>query len=149
MGPLGHLGSNRSAIGRATGARVTQALEIIAELSERHPGSADMFTRYLQMTLTVEQIGYCSRIGESASRYPERLLSLKPTVASRAKAIAQELVHEYKHHGFVIDFDKAQKHLGADWVRTGTLEAHFAEQLYDLFAMANLFLNAYRDRDSC
>jgi hypothetical protein len=49
----------------------------------------------LRMALTVEQIGYCDRISESAVHYAERLLLTKPQLVRRAPAIAKELVHEY------------------------------------------------------
>jgi hypothetical protein len=58
-----------------------------------------MFARYLRMALTVEQIGYCDRVSESAVQYAERLLSTKQAVVSKASQIAKELVYEYKDHG--------------------------------------------------
>ena len=61
-----------------------------------------MFAKYLRMTLTVEQIGYCDRISESAVQYAQRLLSTKTSLVSDARRIANELVYEYKDHGFVI-----------------------------------------------
>jgi hypothetical protein len=45
---------------------VSQALKTIDSVSELYPKSAEMFARYLRMALTVEQIGYCDRISESA-----------------------------------------------------------------------------------
>jgi hypothetical protein len=98
-----------------------------------------MFSRYLRSALTVEQIGYCDRISESAVQYAEHLLSTKPNFAPRALAIAKELVHEYKDHGFVIDLDEAQKHLGSDWIKTGTVEIKAAEAVYSLFETVNLW----------
>jgi hypothetical protein len=92
------------------------------------------------MALTVEQIGYCDRISESAVQYAERLLSTKPNLVSRAPAIAKELVHEYKAHGFVIDLAEARAHLGDEWIKTGTPELQAAEEIYGLFEMVNFFL---------
>jgi hypothetical protein len=57
----------------------------------------------------------------------------------RAGIIAKELVHEYKDHGFVIDLDEAQKHLGSDWIKTGTNELKAAEAIYRLLDLVNLF----------
>ena len=99
-----------------------------------------MFARYLKMVLTVEQIGYCDRISESAVQYAVRLLTAKPNLSKNAEAIAKELVHEYKDHGFVIDFEEAKMHLGADWVKTGTPELAAAEEIYTHFDIVNFFL---------
>jgi hypothetical protein len=99
-----------------------------------------MFARYLQLALTVEQIGYCDRISESAVQYAKRLLSTKPQLVLKASAIAKELVHEYKDHGFVIDIEEARMQLGADWIKSDTAEFRTAERIYSLFEMVNLFL---------
>ena len=100
-----------------------------------------MFAKYLRLVLTVEQIGYCDRISESAVQYAVRLLSTKPSlVGNKADAAAKELVHEYKDHGFVIDFEEATMHLGADWVKTGTPELAAAEAIYSRFDLVNFCL---------
>lgn len=146
IGPLGQLGPIDPQLGGLPALGVTQALETIASLSEKHPGSADMFARYLRMALTVEQIGYCDRISESAIQYAVRLLSTKPFLADRIPKIAKELVHEYKDHGFVIDLIEAQQHLGSDWVKTDTSELKMAESIYNLFDKVNLFLGVYQSK---
>lgn len=146
MGPLGQLGPIDPQLGGLPALGVTQALQTIASLSQQYPGSADMFARYLRMALTVEQIGYCDRVSESAIQYAERLLSTKPVLLSKAPQIAKELVYEYKDHGFVIDLDEAQRHLGDGWVKTGTPELEFAEKVYRLFDWVNLFLGLYQSK---
>lgn len=140
MGPLGHLGPIDPQLGGLPALGVSQALETLAKLSEKYQGSSDMFARYLRMALTVEQIGYYDRICESAEQYAVRLLSTKPQLVKNAGAIAHELVHEYKDHGFVIDLAEAQQHLGADWIKSGTGEVAIAEEIYRLFEMVNLFI---------
>jgi len=90
MGPLGQLGPIDPQIGGLPALGVSQALKTIASVSEQYPKSAEMFARYLRMALTVEQIGYCDRISESAVQYAERLLLTKPQLAKRAPAIAKE-----------------------------------------------------------
>ena len=140
MGPLGQLGPIDPQIGGLPALGVSQALKTIASVSEQYPKSAEMFARYLRMALTVEQIGYCDRISESATQYAERLLSTKPHLVNKASAIAKELVHEYKDHNFVIDLAEAQEHLGAEWIKTGTAELQAAEQIYSLIEMVNFFL---------
>jgi hypothetical protein len=137
MSPLGQLGPIDPQIDGLPALGVSRALRTIAAVAENYPKSAEMFARYLRLALTVEQIGYCDRISESAVQYAERLLSTKPGLASRARTIAKELVHEYKDHGFVIDLDEAQKHLGSDWIKTDTIELKAAEAIYSLFESVN------------
>ncbi len=146
MGPLGHLGPIDPQLGGLPALGVVQALKTIASLSEKYPKSAEMFAKYLNSALTVEQIGYCERISESAVQYAERLLLTKPGLAESANDIANDLVHEYKHHGFVIDLDEAYEHLGSGWIKTDTSEVAFAESLYRLFDHVNLFLNVYANK---
>jgi hypothetical protein len=139
MGPLGQLGPIDPQIGGLPALGVSRALMTIASVAAQYPKSAEMFARYLRLALTVEQIGYCDRISDSAMQYAERLLSTKPRLIPRAGIIAKELVHEYKDHGFVIDLDEAQKHLGSDWIKTGTSELKAAESIYRLLDLVNLF----------
>lgn len=141
MGPLGQLGPIDPQLGDLPALGVVQALERIASISSRHPRSADMFARYLRLVLTVEQIGYCERIGESAVQYASRLLSTKPFLADSASQIAKLLVYEYKDHGFVIDFEEARSHLGDNWVRTDTAELDFAEDVYHFFEEVGLYVS--------
>jgi|ERR1700693_655511 len=131
MGPLGQLGPIDPQIGGLPALGVSRALMTIASVAEKYPKSAEMFARYLRLALTVEQIGYCDRIADSAMQYAERLLSTKPSLAPRAGIIAKELVHEYKDHGLVIDIEEAQKHLGSNWIKTGTTELQAAAALCD------------------
>lgn len=140
MGPLGQLGPIDPQLGGLPALGVSQALKTIASVAEAFPGSAEMFARYLKMVLTVEQIGYCDRISESAAQYAVRLLSTKHGLGKSEEAIAKELVHEYKDHGFVIDFEEAKMHLGGDWVKTGTPELAAAEEIYTHFENVNFFM---------
>ncbi len=140
MGALGQLGPIDPQIDGLPALGVSQALKTIASVAARYPGSAEMFARYLRLALTVEQIGYCDRISESAVQYAERLLSTKPLLVAKAATIARELVHEYKDHAFVIDLAEAQAHLGEEWVKTGTSEIMAAEQIYGLFETVNFML---------
>jgi hypothetical protein len=146
MSLLGQLGPIDPQIDGLPALGVSSALRTIASVAEQYPRSAEMFARYLRLALTVEQIGYCDRISESAVQYAERLLSTKPSLAPRALSIAKELVHEYKDHGFVIDLDEAQKHLGAHWVKTGTVEVKVAEALYALFESVNLWYKVAKSK---
>jgi len=146
MGPLGQLGPIDPQLGGLPALGVSQALASIASVSERYPGSSDMFARYLRMALTVEQIGYCERISDSAAQYAERLLLTKPSLNKKAIDIAKVLVHEFKDHGFVIDLDEARHHLGSEWIMDGTPEISLAEEVYKLFDEVNLFLSIYKNK---
>jgi hypothetical protein len=77
MSQLGQLGPIDPQLGGLPALGVAQALERIATLSQKFPGSAEMFAKYLQLALTVEQIGYCERIAQSAQQYAQRLLAAK------------------------------------------------------------------------
>lgn len=141
MGPLSHLGPIDPQLGGLPALGVVQALEMIAELAQRFPGSWEMLSRYLQRVLNVEQIGYCQRISESAMQYAERLLLTKPHISKeKATQIAQDLVYEYKDHGFVIDIEEARQHLGDSWVLTDTPEIEFASSVYGLYEQVDIAL---------
>jgi len=145
MGPLGQLGPIDPQLDDLPALGVNQALRTIAKVSQEYPGSAEMFAAYLHRALTVYQIGYCDRISESAEQYAIRLLSNKKLSRDPIQ-IARELVHEYKDHGFVIDLDEARAHLGNEWVRTGTKELEFGEELYTVFEMTNFLIGAQRKK---
>jgi len=98
------------------------------------------------LALTVEQIGYCDRISESAVQYAVRLLSTKPELGARAEGIAQELVYGYKDHGFVIDIEEAKIHLGDEWIKTGTPELAAAEIIYSHFELVNFYLGLAKSK---
>ena len=146
VGLLGELGPIDPQIGGLPALGVVQALQTIASLSEEYPKSSEMFARYLKTALTVEQIGYCERIGISAVQYAERLLSTKPSIEEKASEIANMLVYEYKDHGFVIDSDEAQEYLGEELVKTDTKELEFAEDFYRLFENVDLVLRIIKQQ---
>jgi hypothetical protein len=140
MGPLGQLGPIDPQLGRLPALGVPKALETIASVSEKYPGSATMFAKYLRDSITVREIGYCDRIAESAVQYAERLLSTKISTKWRSGEIARKFVHEFKDHAFVIDLEEATGILGTEIVKSGTSELDFAEQLYDLYEEFNFYL---------
>jgi hypothetical protein len=145
IGPLGQLGPIDPQLSGLPALSVSQALQTIAQLAEKHPGSSIMFAEYLRQVLTVEQIGYCDRIAQSASQYAHRLLSNKPSISDRVEHIANRLVQEYKDHSFVIDIEESRKLLGDDLVKSDTDELELAERLYQLFDEFNYWLK-YRDK---
>ena len=145
IGPLGQLGPIDPQLGGLPALGVSQALQTIAQLAEKYPGSSVMFAEYLKRVLTVEQIGYCDRIAQSASQYAHRLLSGKASISERVEFIANRLVLEYKDHSFVIDVEESRKLLGEDLVKSDSSELELAERLYQLFDEFNYWLR-FRDK---
>jgi membrane-bound ClpP family serine protease len=147
IGPLGQLGPIDPQLGGLPALGVVQALDRLASLSVKYPNSAEMISSYLQKALTVEQIGYCERISESAVQYAKRLLSTKSFLESKQlTVIAKKLVYEYKHHGFVIDSDEAIEVLGEKWLKTQSKEIDFCEEIYLIFEDYNLLLNIFKNK---
>lgn len=146
MGPLSQLGPIDPQLGGLPALGVVEAIRRIAQLAQENPGSSEMFSKYLKLALTVEQIGYCERIGKSAVQYATRLLGTKPSLKGKEAKIATELVYEYMDHGFVIDLVEAQKHLGTNWIVTDTEELVLGEKLYRLFEDVNLYMGVYQKK---
>jgi hypothetical protein len=133
IGPLGELGPIDPQVGGLPALGVKRALEIIAPIVAKNPKSSELFANYLGSKLSIEQIGYCDRVSESAVQYAERLLVKKVAfTAEDAHRRAWELVHEYKDHGFVIDVEEAKSHLGSSWIQSDSPEIRFGEEVYEL-----------------
>jgi Serine dehydrogenase proteinase len=146
MGLLGQLGPIDPQLGNLPALGVQRALETIASICEKSPGSSEMFAKYLSSTVTIEQIGYCQRVAESAVQYAEILLANKGEVGNKAKEVASFLVHGYKDHSFVIDIQEARSHLGEPWIIGESPEITFAERLYRLLDQANVFLRLFQKK---
>ncbi|MCE7966659.1 MAG: hypothetical protein DYH04_14950 [Nitrospira sp. NTP2] len=147
MGPFGELGPIDPQLDGLPALGVRRSLEIIAGICASYPKSSDAFAKYLGSKLTIEQIGYCDRVSESAAQYAERLLQKKPGIsASEASLMAKRLVYEYKDHGFVIDVEEAQNHLGSAWIKSDSREINFGEAIYNLFETLNLMLQLVKNK---
>ena len=138
MGMLGELGPIDPQVGDLPALGVKKALQTIAGVCEEYPGSSNAFAQYMAKKLTIEQIGYCERVSESAVQYAERLLGKRTTLSGRADKIAKQLVYEYKDHGFVIDVEEARTLLEDDMVITDSPEIRFAEKLYQKLEHVNM-----------
>jgi hypothetical protein len=79
-------------------------------------------------------------------QFAEKLLARKALAQGRAAEIAHKLVHAYKAHSFVIDFDEARELLGASWVLSDTTEIKFAEGIHDLLSDVNLWFRLVSDQ---
>jgi len=146
MGPLAELGPIDPQIGDLPALGVKRALQTIAGVCEEYPGSAEAFARYMARKLTVEQIGYCERVSESAVQYAQRLLAKTPSLRARAEKIAKQLVYEYKDHGFVIDIEEAKSLLDDSIIFTDTPEVQFAEELHQKLEHVNMFLSLRQNK---
>ena len=114
MGGVSELGPIDPQIGGLPALGLKNSIEHIAELCERYPKSADMFSKYLHLSIRPENLGYYQRIAESAEQYATRLLdehaffldsknNQQPIFRSETGDIANRLVNGYRDHGFVID----------------------------------------------
>lgn len=140
MGMLGEMGPIDPQVGDLPALGVKRALQTIASVCEEYPGSAEAFARYMARKLTVEQIGYCERVAESAAQYAERLLAKRESLRPRAEKIAKQLVYEYKDHGFVIDAEEARALLEDGLIVTDSPEIRFAEKLHQKLENVNMWL---------
>lgn len=120
------------------------AFEYIAGMVEKYPKASDFLASYLAKRLSPVDLGYTSRVAESAQQYAERLLDSKasklPSNQTPIK-VGEALVYEYKNHGFVIDWDEATKLLGGEIVKTGTDIVKFALMMHDYIDSAILGLS--------
>lgn len=131
MGSLSELGPIDPQLNNMPALGLKNSVQHIAELVAQHPDSATMFANYLSLSLRPIDLGYYERVAESAVQYAERLLGSHAQLLSRPPAvIAQELVYDYKDHGFVIDKNEAAKVFGKKIVHTGTPEYRLANELY-------------------
>jgi len=143
VGMLGELGPIDPQVGGLPALGVKRALETIADICEDHPGASEAFATYMAKTLTIEQIGYCERVPESAQQYAERLLVNKSALKAKAPAIARTLVYEYKDHSFVIDAGEATSLLGS-YIVTDSPELKLTEKIFQLFFRVNVLLGPKR-----
>ena len=120
MGGVSELGPIDPQIGGLPALGLKNSIEHIAQLCEKHPKSADMFSKYLHLSMKPQSLGYSQRIAKSAEQYATRLLDIhahfkdqkgnqQPVFYYDTKYIAKRLVHDYHDHGFVIDSDEAME----------------------------------------
>lgn len=129
---------------------IQQTIETLAKLASDQPGSSKMLADYLSATLRPQDIGYFSRIAESAKQYAERLLTSKEKILPAGKtptSIALDLVYEYKDHGFAIDKDEATKLLGNKIVVVNSEEYLLADELHKSMSMIRTFCDLFMNRE--
>jgi len=131
MGSLSELGPIDPQIKGMPALGLKNSIEHIAELVTKNPDSAQMFAKYLYLSVEPIQIGYYERAAKSAEQYAEKLLnSHKQKSGINTSAIAYKLVHEYKDHGFVIDKAEAKTIFGEAIVKNDSPEYNLSNDLY-------------------
>lgn len=142
MGSLSELGPIDPQINGLPALGLKNSIEHIAQLVKENPNSAEMFAKYLHMSIEPIQIGYYERVAESAMQYAENLLSThKDDLPKEPQIIANELVYKYKDHGFVIDKFEATKILGDTIVKHNTDEYDLGNSVYQFLEYVSRFAN--------
>lgn len=150
MGLMSELGPIDPQFGGYPALVLSGALQTLADLACRFPGSSDMLSKYLTQNLSLRDLGYFERINESAVQYAERLLTNRELPSPHTStSLADHFVNHYKDHGFVIDFDEASTLLGPNIVKHATTEYNFANQLYSFFDFASFLFSWIKKKDFC
>ena len=132
LGPVDPQFSDLPALGLGS------ALDYIAGICEKHPGSAEMLAKYLQVNLNIHHLGLFERVSESATHYAEKLLRRDNLSSEKTTSIAKNLVYGYKDHSFAIDCDEIRGILGDEIVKTETPEYRLANQIHQYMELVNL-----------
>jgi hypothetical protein len=144
MGLTSQLGPIDPQVGGLPALGLGNALDALADLACRFPGSAEVISRYLSEQLKLPLLGYFQRISESAVQYAERLLAAKNKVLPRTPhEIADHLVNHYKDHGFVIDTDESKNLLGPGIIKENTPEYRFGDEVFQELDLLEYMLSAY------
>jgi hypothetical protein len=142
MGMISQLGPIDPQVSGLPALALGNALNHIADIAEKYPGSSDMLTKYLIDQAPIRILGYYERVSESAAQYAERLLTGKSLPDGKSAAeVAKHLVQHYKDHSFVIDTEEALKHLGNDLIKEQTAEYDLADELYQVLEFVQLVAN--------
>ena len=132
MGSLSELGPIDPQIEELPALGLKSSIEHIADLAKSHPHSADMFAKYLHLSLKPAHLGYYERVAESATQYAERLLRAhEASLGNAPDKIARDLVYSYKDHGFVIDQAEATEIFGDSVVKVKTPEYDLGNSVYE------------------
>lgn len=137
MGSLSELGPIDPQIDKMPALGLKNSIEHLADLVSKKPGSAEMFSQYLKLSIDPVQIGYYERVAESAYQYAQRLLKHNKSLDNKTEfdinEIAKTLVYDYKDHGFVIDKSEAATIFGNGIVKCNTEEYQLGNMLYNIF----------------
>ena len=148
MGLLSELGPIDPQFGGFPALGLSNAMEKIADMSERYPTASDMFAKYLTDNVNIRHLGLFERVNESAVQYAERLLFGKELPEGRTpENLADHFTNHYKDHGFVIDADEASTLLGKKVVKEGTKEYELGNSIYDFLGFSGFLFGLFKKKD--
>ena len=131
MGSLSDMGPIDPQIDDLPALGLKHSIEHIADLVNAKPKTAELFAKYLNLSLPLINLGYYERVAESAKQYAERLLSNNSKILPETpEKIAHKLVYSYKDHGFVIDKSEATTIFGEEIIKCNTDEYELGNDLY-------------------
>jgi Serine dehydrogenase proteinase len=131
MGSLSELGPIDPQIDDLPALGLKHSIEHIADLVNTKPNTAELFAKYLHLSLPLINLGYYERVAESAKHYAMRLLNNNAkNLPKEPSKIAHDLVYSYKDHGFVIDKTEAISIFSDKLIKTNTPEYELGNSLY-------------------
>lgn len=148
MGLLSELGPIDPQFGGFPALGLANAVEKIAEMTERFPSASDMLAKYLTDNVNIRDLGYFERINESATQYAIRLLNGKTLPEDQScEGLADHFTNHYKDHSFVIDSDEASELLGDKIVKVGTNEYQAANEIYEFLNFMDILFGLFREKN--
>ncbi len=148
MGLLSELGPIDPQFGGFPALGLSNAMEKIAEMSEKYPKASDMFARYLTDNVNIKHLGLFERVNESAAQYAERLLTGNSLPDGQTpSSLADHFTNHYKDHSFVIDSDEAATLLGKKVVKENTKEYELGNSLHDFFGFLDFLFGMFQEKD--
>lgn len=147
MGLLSELGPIDPQLNGFPALGLSNAMEKIAEMSEKYPKASDMFAKYLTDNLNIQHLGLFERINESAAQYASRLLNGKSFPDSQSpETLSAHFTNHYKDHSFVIDADEATSLLGKKVIKEGSKEYHFANEIFEFFEFTAILFSVFKTK---
>ncbi|MDA9096079.1 ATP-dependent Clp protease proteolytic subunit [Porticoccaceae bacterium] len=148
MGLLSELGPIDPQFGGFPALGLANAVEKIAEMTERIPSASDMLAKYLTNNVSIRDLGYFERINESAAQYAIRLLNGKSLPDGQTcETLAGHFTNHYKDHGFVIDSDEASELLGREIIKEGTPEYQAANEIYEFLYFIDFLFGLFKEQN--
>lgn len=147
MGLLSELGPIDPQFGGFPALGLSNAMEKIAEMSEKYPKASDMFAKYLTDNINIQHLGLFERINESATQYASRLLEGRTFPNDNtAESLADHFTNHYKDHSFVIDADEASRLLGSQSVKEKTEEYELGNDIYEFLNFISFLFDIFKDQ---
>ncbi|MCU7839181.1 MAG: hypothetical protein KZQ94_07360 [Candidatus Thiodiazotropha sp. (ex Troendleina suluensis)] len=147
MGLLSELGPIDPQFGGFPAMGLSNAMEKIAEMSEKYPKASDMFAKYLTDNINIQHLGYFERINESAIQYASRLLEGKEYPdGNTPESLADHFTNHYKDHSFVIDADETASLLGKKTVKEKTKEYELGNNIYEFLDLMGFWFDIFRKK---